>query len=490
MSTEVTVSSNRLTRTALGLALAVALAVLGAAPASAATNVRTFRPVAVQGGAMLFRVKAVAPERVTRVRLALGSKTYTVRADVVRTALRRKRLVRARLAVAVSARVRKVSARRRARLLVYVKAAKQTTPAKKPSTSAATTTKTAAGTTTGTKTARSPVTAGCGVGWGAFASPVAIPGACWRPYSDASPFNQELPANPRLAGNSASIVNTVTGWGSGPADLPAGTTQSSGDWNHPAYYSSPADPVFTVHCTESWGTCEVEGMQVHIPDAARAASSSDAHLAVVDQAGGWEYDLWAVKSKPAGGGTITIGWGGRTRIGTDDADGLGSDATAAHFGLLAGVVREPEMRAGQINHALFMVVKCDSGQKVFPAEGKGSPCAGGAADAPHEGSRFQLAMSDEQIAAMNVPQWKKTILTAMAHYGMFVGDTGGSPWEIEFESGATYTSFGMPDPWVDFFDEQPDVSRDGKYRYLSLASDVEWKKYLRVVDPCVSQRTC
>ena len=71
-----------------------------------------------------------------------------------------------------------------------------------------------------------------------------------------------------------------------------------------------------------------------------------------------------------------------------------------------------------------------------------------------------------------------------------VGDTGGSPWEIQMESGATYTSFGMADPWVDFFDQQPDVAKDGKYRYLSMAQDVDWKKYLRVVDPCVSQRTC
>src|SRR3954469_22975009 len=442
MSTEVTVSSNRLTRKALGLALPVALAVLGAAPASAATNVRTFRPIAVQDGAMLFRVKAVSPSRVSRVRLVLGGKSYRVRTDVVRTALRRKRLVRARLAVAVSARVRRTSARKRARLLVYVKpVVKKKAPAKKKTSTTTTTTtaKPATGTATGTKTARSPVTAGCGVGWGAFASPAAIPGACWRPYSDNSPFNQQLPANPRLAPNSASIVNTVTGWGSGPADLAAGLTQGNGDWNHPIYFSSPSDPVYTVHCTENWGTCEVEGLQVHIPDAARAASSSDAHMAVVDQVNGWEYDFWAVQNKPSGGGTITITWGGRTRIGTDDSDGLGSDATAAHFGLLAGVVREPEMRAGQIDHALFMVVKCDSGQKVFPAEGKGSPCSSGAANAPHEGSRFQLAMSDDQIAAMNVPQWKKTILTAMAHYGMFVGDTGGSPWEIEFESGSTYT---------------------------------------------------
>ena len=62
-------------------------------------------------------------------------------------------------------------------------------------------------------------------------------------------------------------------------------------------------------------------------------------MAVIDQASGWEYDFWQVESKPAGGGTISISWGGRTAIGTADADGLGSNATAAHFGLAAGVIR-------------------------------------------------------------------------------------------------------------------------------------------------------
>ena len=33
-------------------------------------------------------------------------------------------------------------------------------------------------------------------------------------------------------------------------------------------------------------------------------------------------------------------------------------------------------------------------------------------------------MSDAQIAALAVPAWKKTILTALAHYGGYVGDTG------------------------------------------------------------------
>jgi hypothetical protein len=36
----------------------------------------------------------------------------------------------------------------------------------------------------------------------------------------------------------------------------------------------------------------------------------------------------------------------------------------------------------------------------------------------------------------------------MAKYGMCVGDYGGSPWALQFESGDNYTSFADPDPWI------------------------------------------
>ncbi len=182
-------------------------------------------------------------------------------------------------------------------------------------------------------------------------------------------------------------------------------------------------------------------MQVRIPDRARPAGGSDRHLTVVDQRSGWEYDLWEVESKPSGGGELVTGYGGRTRI---DGDGLGSDATAAHFGLLAGIIRAEELRRGRIDHALFLVADCDSGEFVYPARGRGAPCED-RTDAPAEGMRFQLDMSDAEIRALDAPRWKRAILRALARYGMFVGDTGGSPWDLEFESGSTYTSFGYPD---------------------------------------------
>ncbi len=37
-----------------------------------------------------------------------------------------------------------------------------------------------------------------------------------------------------------------------------------------SYWSRSTDPLYTIHCTENWGTCEIEGMQIRIPAGARA----------------------------------------------------------------------------------------------------------------------------------------------------------------------------------------------------------------------------
>lgn len=315
------------------------------------------------------------------------------------------------------------------------------------------------------------------------------PGACWRPYGDKSPFNQPLPDRPRVSPDSDRVVRALTRQG-GPADLALGTAGTSSDWDHPTYWARSRDPLFTLRCTErSWGRCEIEGDRIRIPDDARPAAGGDGHMTVVDPDHEWEYDLYKVSEKPKGGGTLELRFGGRTRIAGDDATGLGSDATAAHFGLLAGVIRAEELHAGEIRHALFVRVDCDNGRSVYPASGRGARCPD-PTDAPAEGARFQLAMSDAEIDALPAPEYKRAILRAMARYGFFVGDTGGSPWDVVLESGATYTSFGHEDRWLSVA-RRSGASRSSKGRYfLDLAGGVDWARHLRLIDPCVTRRTC
>ena len=323
------------------------------------------------------------------------------------------------------------------------------------------------------------------------------PGPCWRPYAETSPFNQRLPAVPRIDPNSAAIVRKVASWGGWFSDMYAGAADTSDDWEHPIYFSKASDPLYTVARAPGGYDSDYWGTRVHIPSGARAAGGSDGHLAVIEQPSASEWDLWNVRDArgrkltklPAGGGTIYAKGFGKAKV---DGSGLNigsGDANAARWGLLAGIIRAQEMQGGEINHALYVYAKCDSGQIVYPASGHGARCSD-PTNAPHQGTRFQLNMSDAQIDALAVPAWKKTILRAIAHYGMYVGDTGGSPMDLQFESGSGYTSFGYADPMASFA-EQAGIPRSsgGRY-YFDLASGVDWARYLRVIDPCVAKGTC
>ncbi|HWC26329.1 MAG TPA: hypothetical protein VG474_07080, partial [Solirubrobacteraceae bacterium] len=312
------------------------------------------------------------------------------------------------------------------------------------------------------------------------------PDGCWRPYAASSPFNRRIPRAAPLADGSSKVVERLTDWGP-PQNLLAGHADTRTDYFHPLYWSHRRDPVFRVRCI-LYRPCEVEGHRIRIPERARPAGGGDGHLAVVDARSGWEYDFWQVRSKPSGGGELVVSHGGRTRIG---GSGLRSNATAAAFGLAAGVIRAAEIRAGRIDHALFAQIKCTSGRSVYPAipGGTGDPCERfglSNAAAPPLGARFRLAMSDRQIARLRVPGWKKTILRALARYGMIVGDTNGgnAAWGLQLESGSTYTSFGKRDPW-DGLAEQLGAERDGDRWVLRLDGGVDWARHLRLIAPCV-----
>jgi hypothetical protein len=325
-------------------------------------------------------------------------------------------------------------------------------------------------------------------GWEGFGGGI-LPGANWRPYSPSSPFNTTT-TGATVHPNSPAIVQQALSWGP-PADLIAGNAGTIHDWSHPAYYSLPSDPIYKLHATESWGVNSLEGMKIPVPEDARPAGGGDGHMTIVTP-DGWEYDLWRAQAPPAGGGTLKFAWGGRTRV---DGDGLRSGATAADFGSLAGMIREPELAAGHINHALFIVLKCvaqgtsfGDGVKatsygssyVYPATHGGSGCAN--ANLPPMGAHFMLAMSGTQIAALPVPSWKKTILTALARYGGYVGDTGGPGFGLMFESSASYISLGLPDPLMLFGALNLVPFWNGTYDF-NLSNGVDWADNLRVLTP-------
>jgi hypothetical protein len=441
--------------------LAFAAVLFASANAGAATREVHGKPRS--GGSYVFRIAGVGSADVTRAQLAAGGRTHAVAARrIERAAGAGKLRIRPRGSLARCTRVRcKLTLR------LWLRYDAQATVS---------------------RDARACAFGDFGIGnW---------PGPCWRPYSDASPFNRPLPADPPLAPNSTQVVERVATWGRPDDKYLAPGSEQQTDYGHPYYFSRPSDPKFTVHCAADWGKCPIEGETVHIPDRARAANGPDGHMAVIDQAHGWEYDLFQVRDKPRGGGRLITTWGGRTRIGTTDATGLGGLATASGYGLLAGVIRAPEMASLDIPHALFMYVKCTNGKSVYPANGgTGQGCSqigGSNENAPAMGTHFQLDMSDAEIDALGAPPLQTAVLRAMARYGLFVGDTGGAPWNILFESDTSYTSFGSAPQVGQTFKQL------GGTHYKDSVDDfwvldtvpIDWERHLRVIDPCVARGRC
>src|SRR5947209_3575175 len=210
-----------------------------------------------------------------------------------------------------------------------------------------------------------PVLVGLGAAWHP---------ACWRPFLDGSAFDQPLRPTVPLVPGSAAIVSRLAG--QGPPQMIYGLTsetsdpaQPSADFQHPLYAASWSDRASRVVCVRI--RCpELRGADVPVPPGARPAQGADGHLAILDTDSGEEYDLWQVGGpgrtrRPAlrgDGRTIRVSAGGVTSPGEGLRYGLGSNATAAHFALSAGIIRAPALMSGAIDPALFLIVGCTRGK--------------------------------------------------------------------------------------------------------------------------------
>jgi hypothetical protein len=324
--------------------------------------------------------------------------------------------------------------------------------------------------------------------------------ACWHPFSASSPFNAELPANPALAPDSAAVQAHMATYGWSLNDSGASRFTLSGDGSRPVYFASPSDPVVIVHCTEEDGpgTCrgtngvEVDGAQINLPAGAAASSNWDGHMTVIEAATGAEYDFWHAS---VSGSTLTAGAGSETSL---SGDGTGSQGDAAYFALTAGLLRPSELASGHIDHALVITVPCTdaTGASVgytYPARfGWGESCDRfGESDttAPMLGQRFQLAMTDAQIAASGAPAWEQTIMTALAHYGAYIEDTDGTSdhyegMDIITQDPASWTSLGQPNQWAGVISQL-----GGSNGALTSSVPIPVSR-LQLVSTCITQGTC
>jgi hypothetical protein len=307
------------------------------------------------------------------------------------------------------------------------------------------------------------------------------PSACWRPYGPRSPFNAPIPAKPRLAADSSRIVAFMLrrGW---TFEGVRGRLSIDAGGSRPVYWPRAGDPLVRIHCRVRH-SCRHVG-SVRIPAAAQPQTESDGHMTIVEQSSGREYDFW--QAGRVVNGTLTTSAASNIPIAANSGTGLRGDAEAAKLGLLGGIIRAPELAAGRIEHALAMTAPCVQLRDVWPApaSGRGDAVCEAHGAGPHFGSLLQLNMSDSQIAASGAPRWQRTIMTAMAHYGVYVVDTGNTDSrEISLlnEDDLSFTSFGAPGQMHQFVASLGGGTIVGTP--ISLAR-------FRVIAPCVPRHAC
>lgn len=323
---------------------------------------------------------------------------------------------------------------------------------------------------------------------GPFHSPDRLPPATWRPFASDSPWNQRIPARPKIDPDSSRMVERLSE--SGPVSpFYAGTAGTASDFEHAVYFADRSDLLYTVRCGSVHGEYAVEGKRVRLPRGAQPAAGADHHLAVVYGGMHWGFYDASVERDAR---VIHCGAGRKVPI---DGVGLHAAETAARFPSLAGLIRYQEVVAGRIDHALFAASSQIAYSWVYPAE-KSDGTQSASEGYPPMGSRLQLDpayMTDERLT--RYPPWKRPVLRAIRDYGFYLGDsTGASLKLLPFESGTSYTSFGLPDPWVRYAENNrlpesnhPRIDKP-VYEY-DLEKDVDWSK-LRVIDSCHASKDC
>ena len=335
-------------------------------------------------------------------------------------------------------------------------------------------------------------------GWGTF-SATSLPSGCWRPFSDGSFMNTPLPPDPRLVPNSSAMVSRILSFGELAQIF---VNEPENDYYHPYFFSKPSDPLYTVNSIRPGGP---DGIRVRIPAEARPAAAEDSHLAVYDQLTGYEYSFFAFpKSRPAGGGTISAQLVQRARVdGNGGGDGeIVGFSNGSGTGLMGGIIRLPELVAGRIDHALFLVAGSTNAEYVYPARSYGQHC--GQPNCPPTGQWLRLAMTPAEIDALAVADWQKTIFRALATYGGWVGDQGSgnlAALALQVEGPSTWTSYGLPNPWEAWAEQQrslpgsrvgsyPDANGRARYELDVFDAPIDWKSKLQAIDPCVIKRSC
>jgi hypothetical protein len=178
--------------------------------------------------------------------------------------------------------------------------------------------------------------------------------ALW-PFAVDSPWNMPIGSGAQFAPDGAAITQSF---------LSEISNINAGSWSHPIYVASASDPWNTVN----------GNLRYQIPDGARPAIGSDAHMQVIDPTHHFVDECWQMTA--AG----YHAWNCTYHVRVDlRSSGVGAGGVRAYGGsAIGGLIRVGELQSGHIPHALAVALDVRqqnrSNPVVWPATSSDCAC--------------------------------------------------------------------------------------------------------------------
>jgi hypothetical protein len=206
-------------------------------------------------------------------------------------------------------------------------------------------------------------------------------------------------------------------------------------WTTPVYRASKGSPTATIRLP-TFGTW----ITIPYKRSFRPDPSSDAQLAVIDEATGCEYEFEAFDpSTMTANSEATFNVLTGTGVHADDAGVTGSDISE-----LGGLITPADIAGGSIDHALRYATPINAPTFVAPANRSDGGTSGGIP----EGELMRLDPSLD-LGQFDLTPFQRMVATALQRYGAYDADVSGS-FKLYAENtidGSRYASTPVGLPW-------------------------------------------
>jgi hypothetical protein len=252
-------------------------------------------------------------------------------------------------------------------------------------------------------------------------------------FSSTSYWNTPLPANAPIASNSGKIIAYLKATNARNYVRLAGLG-TTGAWGMPIYWASSTDPTYSIANSCSWAQ-PPELRSVSIPLGALPDPTKDAEMVVYNRGTGKVFQIWHASYT-----TTLPHWHGCGSVYYLGSNGLAGDVAGSdeprnrgHLGIPPTItaVRLDEVRAGAINHVLWMHVHHVKCTYVWPLDG--SQCGTSDVDAPPEGTRIRIKPSVD-LTTLHLSPAALVVARALKKYGAIIGDQSGDSVVVKAEN--------------------------------------------------------